>query len=96
MKLYCKDNGISYGVIGKRTPLSDKDNNTLFVGDVVIMRHKASSHEKICFVAYDHQTDRCYIMGNFLNNPGFEYELAISHEKLHKGFRIGNVGYTND
>lgn len=91
MKLLCKDNGISYGVIGTKTSLRDKRNNVLSVGDVVVLRNKKSAWSKLRFVAYDYQTQSYYIMGNHQNSDDFEYVLVINHEVLSEGFGIGNV-----
>lgn len=93
MKLYCKDNGHSYGAIGVKTPLIDKNGHQLRVGDVVILRNKSNQWSKLRFVAYDYRTKNYYIMGNYQGGNDFECEFAISHEMLSDGFGIGNVYY---
>lgn len=93
MKLYCDDNCMSYGAIGVKTNLCDIDGNELYVGDVVMLRHKKSNWAKLRYVAYDYRSKSFYIMGNYFNNDQFECKLMIRHGVLAEGFGIGNVYY---
>lgn len=96
MKLYCKDNGYKYGVVGTQTSLIDKNGIPLFVGDVVILKRKDCKWSKMRFVAYDDYMGVPYVMDNYLGVLNYDFELAVRHDMLEEGFGIRDVYYTKD
>lgn len=96
IKLYCKDNGQQYGIVGTETSLKDINGTSLFVGDVVILKRKDCKWSKMRFVAWDEKCCVPYVIGDYFEMPEYDFELVVRHNMLEEGFGIGNVYYVKD